>query len=1205
MKKSSFAILSMLALTGSVFGQSAADFLGVASGAPGSHQLSHQGGLQNLTLCTHEICFLDEAGKLQIEPVAAGSMAAIISQASIPDGHKYLVFYPAGQERNPSQRRILRNRYVVKLAEGADPELVRERCGIKSMKLMFADSRLAICEEESAGKALGQLSNVLRDPEVVAAEPLFARKRNKRLVPTDPFYNTVDNPRDDEAYQWYFNNEGVNGGVPNVDINLEPALDFATGEDVLVAIVDDGLAIDHEDLAANVTGPHLNLLDGAPDDPATLDADLVHGTQVAGILGAVLGNDLGITGAAPDVSLSGIRLLGDFLDDGQEAQALSFSNGEISIYNNSWGPPDDTYAFERPGLLLSQAFEDGVNNGRLSDPDDEDSDPLGNIFVWAAGNGGEIGDQSNFDGYANSKYTIAVGAIDDGGTRAPYSERGANLVVVAPSGGGAQDVLTTSYSIGVDQDDNPIRVSEYDPDFSGTSAAVPMVSGVVALMLEENPDLTWRDVQDVLIRTARKIDPGSGEWITNGAGIDFNQNYGSGLVDAAAAVAAANNVSPETALGPVERHSKFRFFFEGGADTAQDGTIPNNNGQSLQVSFDMSTDEEGNDLPNLRVEHVELSATVITEKRGDLEIVLISPNGTESVLHAPDANIEGESILRWSFMTVRNWGEGSSGNWIVRITDSVSTNPAILNNLSLVINGTPDPDAPIGNSPLLTSNRFIQTDQGSPFSYSIETVGADSITLGDLPPGFQYNAETQVISGTPTQPGLFNVPIVLGSETSEDGSFTLTFVVRPTAVALGDAIGLPDRPAVFGGDAPWDFELLDTNDVDGDEVSAARSAINLGDDQRSVFGFDGFPRGVLLFDWKVSSEEGFDRLWFNRGGRIPQSWDAFISGERQWARSAVFLPERRNDVRWIYSKDGSVSDGEDRGIVDNVEFMTMEKYREEIIKAANIEGFDVEINSRAGFIPTDLDGASPPEGGSVPTSIITPSIGNGQQAAISGWVEGPGEFSFIAINYAEASDVLEFLIDGVVISTKQGAGPLGDATDGLFAETRRISDGRHRIELRFRKDFSGSAAAVWDKVGVPFDGAIFDDLKFVPDSNFSNFVSQYGPGVDLDPNADYDQDGYSNHEEYAFGGNMIVADVPRHLPRLVELGDDSYIEFGLDTSREDLKYTPQQSKDLENWEDAELVTLDRSEGDVEIYRIPVASGPGRRHLFYRVVAEAK
>jgi hypothetical protein len=109
----------------------------------------------------------------------------------------------------------------------------------------------------------------------------------------------------------------------------------------------------------------------------------------------------------------------------------------------------------------------------------------------------------------------------------------------------------------------------------------------------------------------------------------------------------------------------------------------------------------------------------------------------------------------------------------------------------------------------------------------------------------------------------------------------------------------------------------------------------------------------------------------------------------------------------------------------------------------------------------------------------------------------------------------------------------------------------------------------------------------------------------MDPAADYDQDGYSNHQEYAFGGNMIMADVPRHLPRLVELGDDSYIEFGIDTSREDLAYTPQQSSDLENWVDAQLVTLDRSEGDVEIYRIPVASGPGRRNLFYRVVAKAK
>ena len=124
-------------------------------------------------------------------------------------------------------------------------------------------------------------------------------------------------------------------------------------------------------------------------------------------------------------------------------------------------------------------------------------------------------------------------------------------------------------------------------------------------------------------------------------------------------------------------------------------------------------------------------------------------------------------------------------------------------------------------------------------------------------------------------------------------------------------------------------------------------------------------------------------------------------------------------------------------------------------------------------------------------------------------------------------------------------------------------------------------------------------------NDFSAFTSGYGNGVDYAPGADADGDGYSNHHEYAFGGSLIVADIPKYLPKVVTSGDRSYIEYGVDTSRADLTYVPQQSSDLTNWVPVELATLNRSEGDVEIYRVPVISGPGRGNLFYRVLARTK
>ena len=1199
MKNSSIAILSMLAFSSPSFGQSAANFVSKI-GADGVYRHSSDEKVSKYSLSTRELCYEDAHGKLRIEPVAAGSREAIVKQASVPEGGKYLVFYPDGQEMNPRARHVLRNRYLMKVKADTDLELVRQRCGIKSLRRLSEGSDLVLCEEESAGKVLGQLSNVLSDPSVISAEPLFARKLYKRLVPSDPFYNTADNPRLDLAYQWYLNNEGVNGGIADIDINLEGALDRATGNGVTVGIVDDGLAIDHDDLIDNATGPHLNLLDGAEDDPTTFDAALNHGTNVAGLIGASFNNGEGISGVAPNSTLSGIRLLGAVTDDADEAQALGFERSVIDIYNGGYGPDDTTLNLEGPGPLTLQAFEQGILNGRPSPVSPSTS--LGSIFVWPAGNGGLIGDNSNYDGYANSRFTIAVGSVTDAGVRAPYSERGSNLVVVAPSSGGASDVLTTSYSLGVDQDDNPIRVTEYDPNFTGTSASAAMVSGVVALMLEENPNLTWRDVQDILIRTAVKVDEADGEWITNGAGLEFNENYGAGLVDAQAAVTQALTVNPATALGPEVTQFKTRFFPANAEPfTPESGAVPDNNGESLLVEFDMTEDDGGNAFPNLKVEHVQLSATIVTESRSDLEIVLISPNGTESILQSPDPDHAEQSIFFWSFMTVRNWGEGSGGKWVVRITDTVTGNPAVVNNMSLVVHGAEDADAPVSEIPLLISTRFFTLDQGAPFSYAFQTTGTESIQVGDLPPGLVFNPEARTITGVPSEPGLYTTPVVLVSSTTDNGLFQLNFEVRPTAVALGDAVGLPDNPAFFGGDAPWEFEFEDTTDGDVPEPQSARSAVNLGDNEQSIFGFNDLPGGVLLFDWRTSSEEGGDRLWFNLGGTVPQNWEAFLSGERVWGRTAVLLPNPLNDVRWIYSKNEATSEGEDRGVVDNIELVETDKFFEDVRRAGNIQGLDLNFDSRTLLFPFEFAGGSPSPDGT--REILRSStIGNGQTASVSSVIEGPGRLTFRAFNFGEPEDVLEFLVDGVVVDGRPGAGSGTTPALPLIVD-REIAAGQHWIEIRYRKNFRGSDARTI--LGNVIDGFLLDDVVYTPDNGFEGFVSQYANGLDVSADGDADQDGYSNHYEYAFGGNIVVADVPRYLPRLVEGADRSYIEYGIDTNRTDLDYFPQQSADLTNWVEAELATLDRVENGVEIYRIPVTSATGRRNLFYRVIARSR
>src|SRR4029079_12289297 len=100
----------------------------------------------------------------------------------------------------------------------------------------------------------------------------------------------------------------------------------------------------------------------------------------------------------------------------------------------SWHRVDDGQTLTAPGPLAEGALVTAITQGRSG---------AGRIFVWAAGDGRANDDNCNFDGYANSRYGIAVGAVDDNGQQAPYSESCSALFVSAPSGGGTRGLTTT------------------------------------------------------------------------------------------------------------------------------------------------------------------------------------------------------------------------------------------------------------------------------------------------------------------------------------------------------------------------------------------------------------------------------------------------------------------------------------------------------------------------------------------------------------------------------------------------------------------------------------------------------------------------------------------------------------------------------------------------------------------------------------------
>lgn len=513
-------------------------------------------------------------------------------------------------------------------------------------------------------------------PGVIYAYPLVKTQQEARFIPNDPLF----------AQQWHLQNTGQTGGLAGADANVTAAWDIATGNGVVIAVVDDGLQYTHPDLAAKyVAGASTDVCDSDPDPaPDAANGDF-HGTAVGGVSAASTNNNIGVAGAAPNAQLSGIRLIACTADDAMEAAALSFQPQQNDIYNNSWGPPDGFGTLTAPGPLMLAAMQQTYSQGRGG---------LGSILTWAGGNGRDgffSEDNSNYDGYANLPFVFAVAAIDHEGRQSSYSEDGANLLVSAHSSGGGffgPDIITTDI-IGAagynetpdDFDGDALADLNYTSTFGGTSSATPLVSGVIALMLEANPNLSWRDVRHILVTTAVQNDGADSDWTVNGAGYSVNHKYGFGAVNAAAAVAAAQNF---TALPP-------EVLATTGDIDAQGVAIPDNTPNGVVYTVDIQD--------SMIVESIDILVDIQHAFPQDLEIVLVSPSGTRSVLSQPRdaAPTPGDSLQGWFFNSKRHYGENTLGQWRLEISDRVAQDVGTLNGFRFDISGI-DATATLANN---------------------------------------------------------------------------------------------------------------------------------------------------------------------------------------------------------------------------------------------------------------------------------------------------------------------------------------------------------------------------------------------------------------------------------------------------------------------------------------------------------------------------
>ncbi len=323
--------------------------------------------------------------------------------------------------------------------------------------------------------------------------------------------------------QWHIRNTGQQISNPNefdayavwgADARIEEAWKITTGEGVVIAVVDDGVFIRHPDLVDNIDDSLGFDYTNLDSNPSPNFYDDFHGTAVAGIIGGVGNNNLGIAGIAYDTTLAGIRLIGfdeigGTFSDERDYLALTHLMDQIDVYNNSWGPPDISHAVQAIGPMHAQALIDSAFLGRNG---------LGTIHVVAAGNGA-IDGSSNHDSFANSPYVIAVSGFGADDFFAPYAEGGPNVFVTAPTDGETgigEGIVTLDLpgdagynAAGLQDGDN--AHPDFTYNFGGTSAAAPVASGVIGLMISaaraNGIELTQRDVQHILARSSRKIDP--------------------------------------------------------------------------------------------------------------------------------------------------------------------------------------------------------------------------------------------------------------------------------------------------------------------------------------------------------------------------------------------------------------------------------------------------------------------------------------------------------------------------------------------------------------------------------------------------------------------------------------------------------------------------------------------------------------------------
>ena len=492
-------------------------------------------------------------------------------------------------------------------------------------------------------------------PNVAIVTPDF--ELTTQSIPNDPSFGSL----------WGLSNNGSQGGLLNADINIEPAWALGTATSIVTAVIDTGVDYTHPDLASNIWTNTDEVAGNGIDDDGNGFVDDVrgwdfvnndsdpmddngHGTHVAGTIGAVGNNGIGVTGVAWTASIMPLKLLDQSgsgsLSDAIKAIQYARVNG-AKIINASWG-----------GGGFSSALQSAITQFITS----------GGLFVAAAGN--EATNNDVTPSYpANYQGVISVGASTRTDTRASFSNYGTSVDVFAPG----QSILST------------LPGNRYG-SLSGTSMATPQVAGALALLWGQNPTLSATTISQALINSTDNVLRAS------------NSTHGRINVGAAAtALRASNPTTPPTTPPPTTPVSR-SFGIQGNFAIA-DATAA---GASVQ-RFTINVNE------NIRIQDLDVQLQIQHTYASDLVIRLIAPNGTTQTLiqrrggstRNIQTTLSDEATGRlnnWSSIRGTLRAEGSlavfdgmnaRGQWTIEILDAARGDVGTLQIARLLITGTP------------------------------------------------------------------------------------------------------------------------------------------------------------------------------------------------------------------------------------------------------------------------------------------------------------------------------------------------------------------------------------------------------------------------------------------------------------------------------------------------------------------------------------